>query len=107
VTDPNGRSPRPGFERRVPRTAAEFAERFLGSSAGDENRADMDSYRMEFVGKPQRSLEYKRSVQAEHASTQNKRSPYTVSIPMQAKAVALRRIQIIKGSLANTIVNIV
>jgi len=106
VTDPLSRSARPGYEQRVPRTAAEFAERFAASEAADENRADMDSYCMEFVGQPQRALAYKQSVQAEHASTQSKRSAYTVSVFMQARAVALRRIQIIKGSIANTVVNI-
>lgn len=64
VTDQNGRIIRSGFESRTPRTASEFAERFLASPAGDANRADMDSYRSDFVGKPDRALDYKTSARA-------------------------------------------
>ncbi|EIM87152.1 pleiotropic drug resistance ABC transporter [Stereum hirsutum FP-91666 SS1] len=107
VTDPNGRTVRYGFESTAPRTATEFAERFLLSDVGESNRADMTAFRAEFVGNPQRVEQYKNSAYAEHATTQSKKSPYTISTFMQAKAVANRRFLIIKGALAKQVVSTV
>ena len=90
---------RPWFEARAPRSAEEFAKGFLDSPAGKTNVADIDSYRDEFVGKPERALAYERSAHADHASTSNKRSPYMISLPMQFRAIARRRVQIVKGDI--------
>ncbi|KAA1475296.1 pleiotropic drug resistance ABC transporter [Dentipellis sp. KUC8613] len=98
VTDPKARVARQGFEQSVPRTAAEFAERFLQSDIAKLNRQDMDAYRAECVGKSQRELAFKESAHAERARMMNKASPYTVSLPMQAKAALIRRVQILKGN---------
>jgi ATP-binding cassette subfamily G (WHITE) protein 2 (SNQ2) len=100
VTDPSAQIIRDDFKRRAPRTPAEFAAAFLASGAAIENRTDMDSYRKDFVGKPERVLAYQESVSAEHATTARKGSSYTVSIPMQARAVMLRRVQILRGNIA-------
>jgi ATP-binding cassette subfamily G (WHITE) protein 2 (SNQ2) len=51
----------------MPRTAAEFADYFKKSKLGEANRADMESYELEFVNKPNLALEYMESAQAEHA----------------------------------------
>ncbi|KAI0265441.1 ABC-2 type transporter-domain-containing protein [Gloeopeniophorella convolvens] len=104
VTDPNARIVRDGFESRVPRSAAEFAAAFMASGAGKQNRADMDAYSQEFVGKPERALAYKQSAKAEHATTQPGGSPYMISIPMQTRAVMLRRLQILRGNIATEII---
>jgi ATP-binding cassette subfamily G (WHITE) protein 2 (SNQ2) len=100
VTDPTAHIVRDDYKGRVPRTPAEFATAFLASSAAIENRTDMDSYRNEFVGKPERALAYRESVLADHATTARKGSSYTISIPMQTRAVMLRRLQILRGNLA-------
>jgi ATP-binding cassette, subfamily G (WHITE), member 2, SNQ2 len=100
VTDPTARIVRDNFKGRVPQTPAEFASAFLASGAAIENRTDMDSYRNEFVGKPERALAYRQSVTADHATTARKGSSYTISIPMQTRAVMLRRVQILRGNLA-------
>ncbi|KAH9995929.1 ABC-2 type transporter-domain-containing protein [Russula compacta] len=99
VTDVTARTVREDFKGRVPRTPEEFAAAFLASGAAIENRADMDAYRNEFVGKPERALAYRQSAVAEHATTSRKGSPYTISIPMQVGAVMLRRVQILRGNL--------
>jgi len=65
---------------------------------------DMNAYTKEFVGNPERALAYKESATAEHATTQRKGSPYTISIPMQARSVMLRRLQIIRGHLATQVI---
>jgi ATP-binding cassette, subfamily G (WHITE), member 2, SNQ2 len=100
VTDPTARIVRDDHKGRVPLTPAEFASAFLASTAAIENRMDMDSYRNDFVGKPERALAYQQSVTAEHATTARKGSSYTISIPMQTRAVMLRRVQILRGNLA-------
>lgn len=104
MTDPTAHTVRENFKGRVPRTPAEFASAFLASGAAVENRMDMDSYRNEFVGKPERALAYQQSVTAEHATTARKGSSYTISIPMQTGAVMLRRLQILRGNLATELV---
>jgi ATP-binding cassette subfamily G (WHITE) protein 2 (SNQ2) len=100
VTDPSARIVHEDFKGRVPQTAEEFASAFLASSAAVENRVDMDSYRKEFVGKPERVIAYRESATAEHATTSRKGSAYMISIPMQTRAVMQRRLQILRGTIA-------
>ncbi|KAI0930785.1 hypothetical protein AcV7_004877 [Taiwanofungus camphoratus] len=104
VTDPSGRIVRSGFESRAPRNAIEFADYYKKSDIAQLNREDMESYRKEFVGQHQRLSDYKESYRAEHAKTTRHSSPYIISIPMQARALMLRRIQIIKGAIAGQVV---
>ncbi|KAH9022163.1 pleiotropic drug resistance ABC transporter [Lactarius pseudohatsudake] len=104
VTDPLARTVREDFKRPVPQTAAEFASAFLTSEATVANRMDMNAYLKEFVGHPERALAYKQSAMAEHATTQCKESPYTISIPMQARVVMLRRLQILRGHIAAEVI---
>ncbi|KAF8625158.1 hypothetical protein AX15_005532 [Amanita polypyramis BW_CC] len=101
VTDPNGRTIRPDA-KNVPRTATEFTEYFKKSALGAANREDMASYEAEFVGNPKRAFEYKESARAEFAKHTGKGSSYLLTIPQQAKAVMLRRVQIIKGNMLAT-----
>ncbi|KAF5378810.1 hypothetical protein D9615_006999 [Tricholomella constricta] len=102
VTDPNGRIPRPGFGP-MPRTASEFAEYFLRSPTSQQNREDFESYKEAYVGMPERAIAYKQSVRAEHARTAQKKSAYTISIPMQARAVMKRRVEILIGNKVATL----
>ncbi|KAF8598979.1 pleiotropic drug resistance ABC transporter [Ceratobasidium sp. AG-I] len=101
VTDPLARTPRSGWESRVPRTAEEFAARWAESSEGKANRADAESY----VHAPEdhtteKGQLYKESARAERATTMSSKSPYTVSLMMQVRGVMLRRVQIMRGDLA-------
>jgi ATP-binding cassette, subfamily G (WHITE), member 2, SNQ2 len=104
ATNSSARLVRDGFKGRVPHTPAEFASTFLASAIGAENRRDIDAYRNEFVGKPERALAYKESARAEHATTLRKGSAYTISIPMQAGAVMIRRVQILRGTMATQLI---
>lgn len=97
VTDPNGRIVREGFEKKVPRTAEEFADYYMKSETAADNRADMDSYMEEHVGKDSKRQSYRQSVMQAHAQHTRRTSPYITSIPMQARALMLRRAQILKG----------
>jgi len=107
VTDPNARITREGYESLVPRTADEFAEYYRKSDIWEVNQEDMDAYLNEFVDKPQNALAYRESAWAEHATTASKKSPYVTSIPMQTRAVMVRRLQILKGSMAAQVTNTV
>lgn len=100
VTDPHGRTVRAGFEARAPRTAAEFAAHFAQSALARANLEDVAAYKREFVGNTQRLSMYKDSVRAEHAKTAHPKSAYITSIPMQARALFVRRAQILKGGIA-------
>ena len=104
VTNPFSRTVRKDFKGPVPQTAAEFASAFLASEASVANRSDMDAYFKEFVGHPERALAYEESATAEHATTQRKGSAYTISIPMQARAVMLRRLQILRGNIVTQLI---
>ncbi|KAL6303777.1 pleiotropic drug resistance ABC transporter [Sparassis latifolia] len=104
ITDPNGRNVRPGYEQRVPRTASEFAAYFSQSELGQLNRADIESYCDEFVGKPQRVSEYKASALAEHSKSLGSRSSFITSIPMQVRALVVRRTQIVKGAAGTQVI---
>ncbi|KAF5379148.1 hypothetical protein D9615_006042 [Tricholomella constricta] len=97
VTDPRGRISRPGV-LTLPRTADEFAEHFKRSPLGAANREDRELYMSQFVGKPKRASAYIESAQAEQAKHVRRASPYMTSIPMQARAVMLRRVQILRGN---------
>jgi len=100
VTNPDARIVRGGFENRAPRTADDFARRYLESDIATINEQDMDAYRKSFVGKGNLAESYSRQVQEEHASTARKGSSYIVSIPMQTRALIARRFHILKGSMA-------
>ena len=104
VTDPHGRTVRSGFESRVPRTPAEFVDYYNNSEIAQLNREDIDSYRNEFVDKTHIRDSYKQSAKAKHASTAHRKSPFIISIPMQVRALMVRRAQILKGGIANQII---
>jgi hypothetical protein len=53
---------------------------------------DMKMYRAEFIGRPVRVSAYQESACEEHAKTTRKKSAYTISILMQARAVMVRRV---------------
>ena len=99
VTDAHARILRPGFESRAPRTAAEFAEYYDNSDMALLNRTDMEHYRRTFVGNGELAAAYKLRAKAEHAKTARPNSSYIISIPMQTRALMLRRVQILRGGI--------
>jgi ATP-binding cassette subfamily G (WHITE) protein 2 (SNQ2) len=98
VTNPAGRKIRDGFEGKVPHSPQEMAAAFLASPFGQANRDAMEHYRRQYVGNTERKDAYRQSVFMEHAKTAPKSNSYIISIPMQIRAVMVRRLQIIKGN---------
>lgn len=84
----------------VPTNAQEFAEHFRNSDLGRRNRADMDAFREHYINHPEFRTTYIESARAERAKRARRASPYTISVPMQVRAVMIRRVQIIKGNMA-------
>ncbi|KAG1859914.1 ABC-2 type transporter-domain-containing protein [Suillus tomentosus] len=107
VTDPNARNFRADVKGPIPRTAEEMAAYFLASPLGQANRQSIDHYRDHHVGKPERREAYRASAVMEHAPHAPKSNSYTISIPMQVRAVMVRRVQIIKGDVASQVVQLV
>ncbi|CAE6532853.1 unnamed protein product [Rhizoctonia solani] len=105
VTDPLARTPRAGWENRVPRTADEFAAYWAKSAEGQANQAEAARYIQapdhDVVNKIQH---YKESARAERATTAHPKSSYTVSLAMQVRGIMLRRLQILRGDMAGQIV---
>ncbi|KAI0693726.1 pleiotropic drug resistance ABC transporter [Cytidiella melzeri] len=108
VTDPNGRIPRSITPSHpVPRTAPEFARYFKAHVLAAENREDMQNFYDEHAAKPEKAASYRRSVLLEHAKHVRKGSPFIVSLPMQARALMLRRYQILKGQWQTVLIDTV
>ncbi|KAJ7745683.1 pleiotropic drug resistance ABC transporter [Mycena metata] len=111
VTDPAGRVVRPGLtpaeDQARPRSSAELAEHFLASPLMEANVEDINAFNEECAtGHEERVEKYKRSAHAEHAKGTRRASPYTVSLFMQARAVMLRRVQIILGARIPTVITL-
>ncbi|KAF8588872.1 pleiotropic drug resistance ABC transporter [Ramaria rubella] len=98
VTHGPSRTPRRGFESRVPKTPAEFAKYFANSALGRKNHQEVNSqlYDTSF---DEKVLSYKASARAERAKHMPPGSPYTISLAMQARILMRRRVQIIRGDL--------
>lgn len=57
---------------RPPQTATEFADYFKNSKLAELNRREIEEYKSEFVGKPDRALAFKQSARAEIAKGSRK-----------------------------------
>jgi len=106
VTNPFGRIEQVNVQS-IPRTATDFANYFQRSALAQLNRDDIESYRREFVGQPQRANDYIESVKAEHSQHTRQKSPYITSIPMQIKAVVVRRAQVLWGNRTAQVLQLV
>ena len=106
ATDPHGRKIRPGFQGAIPRSADEMAAYFRTSAYGQLNRSSMASYLNLYDNKPELKSAYDASATGEHAQHTPNTQSYTLSIPMQVRAVMRRRLQILKGDWATQVVQL-
>lgn len=97
----------PAEDQARPRSSAELAERFLASPLMETNTDDIAAYKDECEAEhEERVRRYKESAKAEHAKGTRRASPYTQSLFMQARAVMLRRVQIILGAKVPTVITL-
>ena len=135
MTDPNWRILRRNISTDVAidvmNTANDFAAHFRKSPLGEANRADVESYIKEFVRNPTRASAYIERARAKGVMHLRRArceidwsgllfgeivnliafpllyfSPYTISLTMQARAVMLRRVQILRGNILYTVMQI-
>ncbi|EJD42304.1 pleiotropic drug resistance ABC transporter [Auricularia subglabra TFB-10046 SS5] len=110
VTDPLGRiarEPAPN-DHAVPKSAEEFAAYFAAHELGKTNLQEVEAYERAHEGDhgvKARTM-YRESAREEKATTARKTSPYTISPWMQIRAVMLRRVQIMRGNMLFTALNI-
>ncbi|KAL5529901.1 SNQ2_5 [Sanghuangporus sanghuang] len=131
VTDPIGRTPRQGYENRVPRTADEMAAAFQRHALAGDNKQEIAEFLAQNVimdlgtdeydhltGKlpqvpsvPQEEKEFKRksyidSAHAERGKHARPESPYTITVVSQIFQVVIRRVQILQGDWSAQVVTI-
>ncbi|TFK22472.1 hypothetical protein FA15DRAFT_757994 [Coprinopsis marcescibilis] len=105
VTDPSARIRRDGITAQ-PNTADEFAAYFKNSDLGADNRAEIDAYMAKHVGKPELFTAYSDSARAEFSKRSGKSNPYMLTIPQQVAAVMRRKVQILRGNMLSTYINL-
>jgi len=83
-----------------------MAAHFHASQLGNLNRQAIEEYRAFHVGNSGRKALYRQSALMEHSCHAPKSNSYTISIPMQFRAVMVRRVQIMKGDFTAQVVQL-
>ncbi|KAL6159276.1 ATP-binding cassette transporter snq2 [Exserohilum turcicum] len=89
VTDDHERQIKEGWENRIPRTAAAFAEAFANSEQINDNFADIE----EFEKETRRQAEERHSAQTKATKKKN----FTISFPAQVMACTKRQFLVMVG----------
>jgi ATP-binding cassette subfamily G (WHITE) protein 2 (SNQ2) len=106
ITDPKGRSPKPGFENKVPRTPEEFEAYWHNSAEFHSLVNEIDEYNA--AQSPESTIERFVALSNFHKMKgQREKSRFTVSYMTQLKHVALRGYQRLMGDKAYTITNVI
>ncbi|QLL34458.1 hypothetical protein HG536_0G03200 [Torulaspora globosa] len=107
LTDPNGlHQIRPGFEKRVPRTAEEFEKYWQNSPEYAQLLKDIEEYKANVDTEKTRQI-YHDSMVQEKSKHARKSSYYTVSYWKQLQLCTQRGFQRIYGNKSYTVINIV
>ncbi|OSX66785.1 hypothetical protein POSPLADRAFT_1128402 [Postia placenta MAD-698-R-SB12] len=107
VTDPDGRKTQIGFDRYIPQTAHEFAGYYGKSDICPLNKADIEAYGDECIGKPHRAAIFQERSRAENSSMTGADSPYLLSLSTQAWVLLVRRLQLERGALRRRITQLI
>ncbi|CRK08937.1 hypothetical protein BN1708_009846 [Verticillium longisporum] len=89
MTSASERRARPGYERQVPRTPDEFAQRWKASRHRQSLLQEIDGYER-LHPTEERFAEYEASRRAEQARSQRPSSPYTISYRQQVQLTLWR-----------------
>ncbi|KAI8381275.1 ABC-2 type transporter-domain-containing protein [Radiomyces spectabilis] len=90
LSNPLEREAKPGFEHRVPQTAAEFQERYLASAIHTQMMEQLDAYERE-LEREQHANIFRKAMDEEHQKRASNKSPYTASFYQQVKALTIRQ----------------
>ncbi|ODV97096.1 hypothetical protein PACTADRAFT_48852 [Pachysolen tannophilus NRRL Y-2460] len=105
VTDPIGRFPKPGFENKVPKTAAEFEEYWLNSNEYHQLMRDIQDKRAK-VSPDETKEAFVKSKQQEKMKYQRSTSRYTINFFMQLKLCTIRGFQKIINDRSYTVTTV-
>lgn len=104
VTDPAGRFPREGYEKKVPKTAEEFAEYFQRSEHFKRLQTEISAYKKERESDKEHQSRFLESAKKEHAKHVSPKSSYRISYPMMVRIAMTRRWQMLLGDLSQLLV---
>lgn len=107
VTNPSERKIRPGFDGKVPRTAEEFEKFWRNSPAYKELLVEIETHENEYPMGGKTVDEFEAKSQGMKAKHTRRKSPYTVSIPMQIKYCTQRAYQRLWNDKTATITKII
>ncbi|KAJ3454529.1 hypothetical protein MRS44_013129 [Fusarium solani] len=107
VTNPGERKPRPGMEKKVPRTAAEFAEYWRRSQDYEKLKADISAYEREHPLGKDTGKQFQESHEKQQARHTRPTSPYLLSIPMQIRLCLRRAFQRMRNDIPTTMSTII
>ncbi|KAL1897389.1 hypothetical protein Sste5346_004125 [Sporothrix stenoceras] len=107
ITNPGERRPRPGMEAKVPRTPAEFAERWANSPERQAVLRDIVNHAQNYPeggDGAQAFLENHKEQQARHTRPT---SSYLLSVPMQVRLCLRRAFQRMRNDLPATLSTVI
>ncbi|KAI5963216.1 uncharacterized protein KGF55_003008 [Candida pseudojiufengensis] len=102
LTDPIGRTPKPGWESKVPKTAEEFEQRWLNSREYQELINEINEYN-ESIDEDEKRSQYYESIKQEKMKYARNNSPFNISYLQQLKLCTIRSSQRIWNDKAYTI----
>ncbi|ODQ63164.1 hypothetical protein NADFUDRAFT_84369 [Nadsonia fulvescens var. elongata DSM 6958] len=104
VTDPNGRTPRQGYEHRVPKTADEFEAYWHNSPEFQQCIAEYDQYLLQH-DKSQTQARLREATDQRQMKRQKASSFYLLTYSSQVKHLIVRGFQRVKGDITFTYIN--
>ncbi|RPB21384.1 ABC transporter CDR4 [Terfezia boudieri ATCC MYA-4762] len=107
LTNPAERIVKPGFERLVPRTPDEFAQRWKKSEDRRRLLMEIDEFNTEFPAGGPREQEFRDARGALQAKGQRTKSPYTLTVPMQVGICVERGFMRLRRDMALTLTSII
>ena len=93
VTDPFGRSVRPGWEDRIPRSSQDFADAYKRSEAYQRNLEDIEKY--------ERELEQQHAEGTKTTADKTQKKNFTISFHQQVIALTKRQFFVMLGDKAS------
>ncbi|KAL1724115.1 ABC-2 type transporter-domain-containing protein [Schizophyllum commune] len=106
LTNPAERVIRPGFEKSVPRTPDEFAQRWKESPERQQLLRDIEAYNAEFPVGGEQYEKFQRSRRSQQSKSLSVKSPYTLSIGKQIGLCVERGFQRLVGDMTNFYVTV-
>ncbi|KAI0030129.1 ABC-2 type transporter-domain-containing protein [Vararia minispora EC-137] len=100
LTNPAERTPRPGFEGRVPRTPDEFAQRWQESAARQALLYNIEDFDNQFSGEEKEYERFLAHRKLQQARGMKETSPYTISTLMQIRLCLRRALQRLRNDLS-------